>query len=366
MKKTNKEPKSNKFNLSKENARNIISVFLAFSLFLSIFTYTISLKPVQKESEIVELEITEGSYFNEIVAQLHEKDLIKSVWATKLYSRFSKKQNIAAGFYQIDRAWSTKEILTSLNETVPYRDITVQIDEGSWAKDIAEILEETMNFDKEALIDLWNNEEYLKDIVEDYEYIDDSIFENKSDKRVLLEGYLYPDTYRFADGSDMDTVTRRILDNFEERMNSIESELEASEFSIHDLLTLSSIVMYEAATQEDQQMVSGVFMNRIKINMPLQSSVTVCYVLYDFEDWTDCEAYKNQAIDNPYNTYVYGGLPIGPILNPSISAIENTLNYKEHDYLFFIADVYEGGDGKVYYTKTYQDHLKKEKELKNR
>ncbi len=367
QKKNKSQKKLNKLSFStKEKTRKNITMILVFSLFFSLFIYNTSLSPVQDKSEIVEFEVQEGMYFSEIVDALHKEELINSVWATKLYARLSKNQSIAAGLYQIDRSWSTKEILEYLTSTVPYRDITVKFDEASWAKDIALALESSMGFSSDELISLWNDETYVRTLIEDFEYLDQRILENKDQKRVLLEGFLYPDTYRFAEGSSMDTVTRRILQNFDDKMRSIDDLIQASDFDVYDLVTLSSIVMYEAATQDDQQMVSGVFMNRLNIKMPLQSSVTVCYVLYDFESWVDCEKYRNQEIESPYNTYMIPGLPVGPILNPSIFAIENTLRYKEHDYLFFIADVYEGGDGTVYYSKTYQEHLNKEKELKNR
>ncbi len=100
-------------------------------------------------------------------------------------------------------------------------------------------------------------------------------------------------------------------------------------------------------------LVSGVFYNRLGIDMPLQSSVTVCYALYDdFAHASDCET--NADIDSPYNTYQHNGLPIGPILNPGKVAIDAALHPQESDYLYFIADIY--GDGTVYYAKTFEEH----------
>ena len=88
--------------------------------------------------------------------------------------------------------------------------------------------------------------------------------------------------------------------------------------------------------------------------MPLQSSVTVCYALDITQDdnWQACE--MNPTFDSPYNTYMYGGLPPGPIENPGSEAINAVLNPAKHDYYFFMADVY--GDGTVYYAKTLEEH----------
>ena len=124
--------------------------------------------------------------------------------------------------------------------------------------------------------------------------------------------------------------------------------------SIHDVITLASVVQFEAGKEEDMRMISQVFLNRMDIGMRLESSVTVCYALYEYDSWKDCENYDNQTLDSRYNTYLYSGLPIGPITNPSKLAILSTIQPKDNDYLFFLADVY--GDGTVYYAKTYAEH----------
>ena len=166
--------------------------------------------------------------------------------------------------------------------------------------------------------------------------------------------------------STKEEITEVILNNTEDKLSSITKEIEKTDLSFYETLILSSIVMYEAGQPEDQQIVSGVFRNRLDIDMALGSSVTVCYTLYEFDDWEECEKYDNLQIDSPYNTYIYAGLPIGPILNPSIEAIKNTINYKKNDYFYFVADAYEGGDGSIYYSKTLEEHEKKVTELSGR
>ena len=139
--------------------------------------------------------------------------------------------------------------------------------------------------------------------------------------------------------------------------------------SLHELITLASIVQYEAATSEDMQRIAGVFYNRLKADMPLQSTVTVCYALYDDLDRSDTDSWKaceaSTDIDSPYNTYLHSGLPVGPILNPGEEAIEAVLHPENNDYLFFIADIngVKGEAGKVYYSRTYEEHQKLQEEL---
>ena len=129
---------------------------------------------------------------------------------------------------------------------------------------------------------------------------------------------------------------------------------------MQQILTLASIVQFESATKSDMKKIAGVFYNRLDDNMKLQSSVTVCYALYDdFKDAQDCEV--NTDVDSPYNTYEHKGLPIGPILNPGEDAIDAVLHPTKSDYLYFVADI--NGDGKVYYSKTLEEHEKKMEEL---
>ncbi|MPM70626.1 Endolytic murein transglycosylase [bioreactor metagenome] len=112
------------------------------------------------------------------------------------------------------------------------------------------------------------------------------------------------------------------------------------------------MTQFEAGNDTDNKIVSGIWFNRLESGMPLQSSVTVCYALYDYEHWHSCEV--NTDLDSPYNTYKYSGIPIGPIDNPGESAIASVLYPTKTDYYFFIADVY--GDGTIYYAKTYAEH----------
>ena len=148
-----------------------------------------------------------------------------------------------------------------------------------------------------------------------------------------------------------------------------EEDINASDYSLHELITLASIVQYEAATSEDMQLIAGVFYNRLNSDMPLQSTVTVCYALYDDLDrndedsWRTCEA--STDIDSPYNTYLHSGLPVGPIVNPGEAAIDAVLHPQESDYYYFIADIngVRGEAGKVYYSETYEQHQQLQEEL---
>ena len=150
-----------------------------------------------------------------------------------------------------------------------------------------------------------------------------------------LEGYLYADTYFVtSDAEDIDGFTEMCLDRMDSVLSEYRSDIEASGYSVHEILTLASIVNKEAMA-EDQAGVAGVFMNRLDQGMSLGSDVTVCYIFQ--EDRVDLKVSQLEST-NPYNTRKFAGLPPGPICQMTSGAIEATLNYEKHDYLFFIAD----------------------------
>ena len=120
-------------------------------------------------------------------------------------------------------------------------------------------------------------------------------------------------------------------------------------------MTFASVVQFESGKADEMPIIASVFHNRFETGMRMESSVTVCYALYDkFNDFMDCES--NPKIDSPYNTYLNAGLPIGPVNNPGIDALNSVLHPAKTDYFYFIADVY--GDSKLIPAKTYEEHLK--------
>lgn len=335
----------------------ILVVVLVFILLFSI--YSINTSPVSKEKEIVVFEVVEGDNLDSIVLRLEKEGIVKSAFFAKIDAKLHGTEGFIAGQFKIDKSWNTNSIVSYLTDqqNVIIDEVMITFREGIWAKEIAGLLEEKLGVDQNALISLWNDENFLLQCINKYEFLNESIL--NSEYRIKLEGYLYPETYSFKKDSTLEEITYIFLDHFEKEYEKIKSVISDKGMSIHDLITLASIVQYESFTSEDMKMIAGVFFNRLNANMPLQSSVTVCYAMYEYDDWTECES--NTNIDSPYNTYLHNGLPIGPILNPGKDAIEAVLNPKKHDYYYFIADI--NGTGKVYYSKTLAEHTKLQNEL---
>ena len=170
-----------------------------------------------------------------------------------------------------------------------------------------------------------------------------------------LEGTLSPDTYHIPPTYTEADVVNLLYTRHLEILQELQAELAASSLSVEEVVTLASILEREANSTESMRMVAGILLNRLEINMPLQADATIEYVLdTPISELRPGElAELIEIMDNPYNSYKYGGLPPTPIGNPGKAAIEAVLNPTPSDYLFYIT----GNDGEFYYAKTHEQHL---------
>lgn len=178
----------------------------------------------------------------------------------------------------------------------------------------------------------------------------DSFVEKASNK----EGYLFPDTYYLRANSTEEQIIATLEDTLYKKIEPMVPDIQKSVLSLHELLTLASIIEKEEYEDADRKMISGVLYNRLAIRMPLQVDATFLYIMgkgsFDLSR-------KDLAHDSPYNTYVYVGLPPGPIGSPSLSAITAAVYPTANPYLFYLADKH----GTTYYSKTYEEHLVKKR-----
>ncbi len=315
-----------------------------------------SLQPIQKDSEEVAFTVADGDTVSSVCAKLEQAGVIKDAKVSYYYARYKKLGNLIAGDYTIDKSWNTEQILTYLSDekNTEQEFVTLTVIEGDWAKHIAQKASEITNVSYDDLINLWNNREWIESVMPEYPFLTDEIF--SEDARIYLEGYLAPSTYYLDPKMSAEEITRKMLDETLVNYNEFKDRIDESDYTIHQIFTLASIVQYEGGgSEEDLRTIAGVFYNRLNIDMPLQSSVTVCYAIdYDKDNdtWQACEF--NSDFDSPYNTYLHYGLPPGPIENPGKTVLNAVLNPIESDYYFFMADVY--GDGTIYYARTLDEH----------
>ena len=335
--------------------RVLILLLIPILLFAAAMwvSYNNSLKPVQKESETVRFTVQSGESVKEVAAALEEEGLIKNDFYAYYFVRSNDLSDVKVGTYELNKNWDVRKIFETLNDSNAGIEDTVSVTiiEGDWAKHAAQKIAEVTNVSYEELMSLWNDDDYIRSLMDRYPFITEDVFAD--DVRIKLEGYLAPNTYLFYPETDARTVTEKILDQQLAVYNSVKEAIESSPYSVHELYTLASIVQYESGKIDDMRLIAGVFYNRLDINMPLQSSVTVCYAMDEDngENWLACEA--NSDYNSPYNTYMYPGLPPGPIVNPGDEAIEAVLNPEPSNYYYFMADV---STGVVYYATTLEEH----------
>ncbi len=179
-----------------------------------------------------------------------------------------------------------------------------------------------------------------------------------------LEGFLYPDTYRLPaeDTTVLDLLARQ-LDNFSERVMPAWEAAQAAgatQLTLHQVLTVASIVEREAVVDDERPLIAAVYLNRVARGMRLQADPTVQYAMgyqADTGRWWKTPVYLEEydKVVSPYNTYKVPGLPPGPICSPSLKSIQAVLAPAEHNYLYFVAE--PGGTGRHVFAETYEEHL---------
>ena len=347
--------RKDRYSNGKKRRRGAPKGLLIFILVLAILVagggaYTMGLRPVDPGNEDpVIVEIPEGSGASYIVEILDEAGLVKNKFCAKVNAKIGGYKNLQANTYVFNKglAFNTMMKIIDTGDFDYISKESVEVKDGARLTQVAEAVSEQLPFSAEEIMNKWDDEEYVKTLIDKYWFLTDDVL--NEDVMHPLEGYLYADTYFVTDdNSSIEGFTEMCLDRMDEELSARKDEIEASDFSVHEVLTLTSIVTKEA-TAEDQAGVAGVFMNRLDKNMSLGSDVTVCYIFQ--EDRVDL--YESQLdSDNPYNTRKFAGLPPGPICQVVGDAIDAVLHPESNEYIFF----YAGPDGTVYYASTQAEH----------
>jgi len=345
--------------MRKENGFS--KILLIFIILLVIFVigivganivYKSLLKPIQSNSEKVTITITGGSGISAIADQLEKEGVIKSAMAFKVYTKINSSTAMQAGKYELDKNMSVEDIIKVLNDGIVLDEtVTITFVEGKNIRKIAATIEEKTDNTEEDVFNLLQDKEYIDSLIEKYWFIDEDI--KDEDIYYSLEGYLYPDTYTLANKSeDVKTIFGRMLDKMDTVLTKYKDEIEESDYSVHELLSLASVVELEARNKDDRAEVAGVFYNRLDRKMALQSDVTTYYAAKKAMSERLTKSELNEC--NGYNTRCTSmrGLPVGPIANPSLSAIKAAINPTDNDCYYFVAD----SEKKDYFTKNANEH----------
>jgi UPF0755 protein len=281
--------------------------------------------------------IEKGRGVEEIAIKLEDEGLIKHQLFFKFYVLIRGiSDELQTGVYLLSASMSVSEIADKIAAGDVYTK-TITIPEGFTLRQIekrfSEIFNREMNFTQFKIADFQSEFDFLKNIPENRE----------------LEGFLFPDTYQFDYLVTEEEVVRAMLKNFNKRLLVVENRIN------FEVITMASMIEKEVRTLEDKKMVSDILWRRLAINMPLQVDATIVYVL-EIEGKTFQEMRKLIAlakdIDSPYNTYLYKGLPVGPISNPGFNSIYAAINPGANEYWFYLST--PAGD--TIFSRTYQDH----------
>lgn len=323
---------------------------LTVAIIVVCLSYKIGISPVSENNEEKYINIPANSTYLSISSILKENNLIKSELAYKFYVKIFEPNNLKEGTYILKENMGVKVLVDTLEGNTYVNELSYTIPEGKRLKEIASIIASKTNIKEQELLDYWNNSDVLDSLINKYWFLTKDI-KNK-DLKYPLEGYLFPDTYSILEESTKEEITYKMLDRMDEILSKYKDDINKSEFSIHEIITLASIIEYEAGLDKDRPMIAGVFINRLEIGQKLQSCVTVGYSL---DIWKPSYNYDELDFDSPYNTYKYAGLPIGPINLPGEESLKAALYPSSHDYYYFIADL-DDPNHATYYAKTYSEH----------
>ncbi|MEK7101865.1 MAG: endolytic transglycosylase MltG [Patescibacteria group bacterium] len=270
------------------------------------------------------VSITRGASVPEVAAQLANAHIVAHPQLLRIMLRVSgQSTHIQAGTY----LFKTPENLF----TIAYRLVTgaynlpparITFPEGETVRDIAKRVHEV--------------------------FPDISVADFTSEAQ-LYEGYLFPDTYLFLPSADADTIIKTMRENFTRKTASLSGGILASGHSLAEIVTMASLVEREARTIAVKRMVSGILWNRIKLGMPLQVDAVFGYI-YGRDTYSP--SFEDLKVDSPYNTYIYKGLPPGPIANPGLDSLDAALHPAKTDYLYYLT----GTDSLMHYAATYAGH----------
>lgn len=296
-------------------------------------------QPVSSKGEPVLIRIKTGTPTKVIAEDLEKQQLIKNAAVFRFAAKLQGLENsLQAGEYSISPSMPIRQMLIMMSQgQTAYQQITIP--EGYTVDQIAELLAEKNLASPTKFKALAKN-------FAPFPYTTAT-----PNTKYSVEGFLFPDTYRVVRGTSEEELLTMMVNQFDANLTpDIRQRAAELGLSIREVIVLASLVEKEAKLSEEQPIIAGVFANRLKQNMPLQSCATIQYIL----GYPKAElSIQDTQIASPYNTYQNMGLPPGPIANPGTAAIKAVLAADKTDYLYFVADK----QGKHHFSNTYEEHL---------
>ncbi len=313
-----------------------LAVFLSCLAITTYVAYEI-FAPVRFEADKVEIHIHHGMKYREILDLLSDKGMNRDknlLYIAGIVTGMDKK--LKAGEYTLTAGLTPIDILKKFarGERIRYRTVTILPGKTIW--DAAETLSKSSIMSEETFFRLAYDKSFLRSLNID---------------APSIEGYLFPDTYKFRKGYEPEKVIKTMVKNLREHYpESIREIIKKAEIEENRILTLASIIEKEAMRDFERPIISAVYHNRLKKGMKLQADPTSIYGVKGYEMGVTRKDWENET---PYNTYVISGLPPGPIAAPSLNSINASVNPSNVPYLYFVSK----RDGTHHFSKTLREHI---------
>ena len=323
--------------MSVERSPKLIAPYLAVYLFVTGLTFYLTMNhwPQTNIDSMEKVRIDQGTTLSNISDKLNKRGLVSNKWVFKFLIKIKGlEKSMQAGTFRLSNVHTNNEVINNIVFGSPDRK-KITFLEGWNMNQVARHLSKELDFNYSEVIKLLSDEELIRDL---------KINSN------TLEGYLFPETYYFFEGVDKTSVIKRLVKEHKKFWNNANlSKADSLGFTPYEIITLASIIEGEAIYDSERSIISAVYHNRIKIGMKLQADPTVQYII---DDGPRRLLNKDLRIKSPYNTYIYQGLPPGPINSPGKQSLIAALSPQDNDYLYFVAK----GDG-------YHTFSRNEKEL---
>ena len=323
--------------MSVARSQKSIIVYLIFSVSIIIATFlvTVFYWPQNNMNKEIKITINHGESLSVISKKLLKKGVITNENIFEVATKIrGLDTSIPVGTFLMQNVKVNHDIINHLVFGNPERK-KVTLLEGWNIKQTSNHLSKEMGFDYNTIVEIINNTSFINSL---------------GIKSQSLEGYLFPDTYYFFEGENVNSVIKRLVKEYKYFWTD-SNITKASSISLtqHQILTLASIIEGEALYDSERPIISAVYHNRLKRGMKLQADPTVQYII---KDGPRRLLIKDLRIKSPYNTYLYEGLPPGPINSPGFKSLNAALYPDKNDYLYFVAK----GDGYHTFSKNEKEH----------
>ncbi len=324
-------------------------LFIGAAIFLAWFVPGAWFMHPANGAPTFSISIPAGSDASAVATRLADKGIIVSAAGYDFYSLLdSAARHPRAGDYQMTSGMSYRAAARMLALGPEREEVEVKLIEGWNLNEIGAALEK---FGVSSTEFLALTADASRDLQANPEWRDEFPFLASLPAHTSLEGYLYPNTYRVWKDQLPQGLIEKQLAEFQKTTTGMADQAAEQKRSFRDVLILASIVEKEATTPEDRKIVAGIYLNRLKLGMPLQSDATINYVT---GAGRARPVLKDLEVSSPYNTYKHAGLPPGPICNPGAISLDAALHPTQTDYLYYLHD----DQGKSYYAKTLQEHIR--------